>query len=331
MRKKILAFARGFFSILLLFLLFWFLRDELSEIPGLIIQTPWIIVFAASIFGLISVFLLSFRFKIILSGEDLQIPLFRAVQLTFVGYFFNNFIPTAIGGDIIKAYYVAKSNKQKIKSYTSVMMDRLLGLYTFLLIGVFAVMAGGGESGGISVRPILAVVGSFGIVFLIVICNSRMIEPLQQFLVRVRLVNLSKAIKKSYLIVHDYRNRKLIVAGSILISLVAQFFYFMVVYVLFLSFGVQLDLVSVFLIMPIVTLVSMMPSVGGLGFREGAMVLFFTPMAGAKTALAVSILFLACYHILVSLLGGATYLYWNLRRSSVLKAAENDQIKNMDV
>ena len=70
-------------------------------------------------------------------GEGLKIPLGRVIQLSYIGYFFNNFMPTAVGGDIVKAYYAYKQTKKAAKSFISVFMDRFLGLFSFIFIAVF--------------------------------------------------------------------------------------------------------------------------------------------------------------------------------------------------
>ncbi len=68
---------------------------------------------------------------------------------------------------------------------------------------------------------------------------------------------------------------------------------------------------NVFLIMPIVTFISMIPSVGGLGVREGAMVTLFAPLVGKEIAFAASLLLLLGL-LVISAIGGGIYLWWSL-------------------
>ena len=55
----------------------------------------------------------------------------------------------------------------------------------------------------------------------------------------------------------------------------------------------------------------MLPSIGGLGVREGAFVAFFAALAGRDTAFAVSLLLLSGL-LVVSFLGGLVYLWWGV-------------------
>jgi len=63
----------------------------------------------------------------------------------------------------------------------------------------------------------------------------------------------------------------------------------------------------------------MIPSVGGLGVRESAIVLLFDPLVGREMAFAMSLLYLAGLFG-ISFIGGIVYLWWNIsRRDNVLK------------
>jgi len=59
--------------------------------------------------------------------------------------------------------------------------------------------------------------------------------------------------------------------------------------------------------MPIISAMSLIPSINGLGIREGATVLLFAPLIGKENAFAISILLLAALFI-VSIIGGIVYL-----------------------
>ena len=67
------------------------------------------------------------RLKIVLGAQGLPLRYPDVLYLTFIGYFFNHFLPTAVGGDVVKAFYISKISKQAMRSYTSVFMDRFLG------------------------------------------------------------------------------------------------------------------------------------------------------------------------------------------------------------
>src|SRR3989338_7393778 len=62
-----------------------------------------------ALFLLINV-IVSFRLKLVLRIQEIKVPLARVIYFNFVGLFFNLFLPSALGGDIVKAYYISKDS-----------------------------------------------------------------------------------------------------------------------------------------------------------------------------------------------------------------------------
>jgi uncharacterized protein (TIRG00374 family) len=135
-------------------------------------------------------------------------------------------------------------------------------------------------------------------------------------------MKLGERLESLYGIVHDYRNRLDIIAKALLMSLAAQSMYFLSMYFFFLSLGQDIGVGNVYLIMPIVIFISMFPSLGGLGVREGGMVAFFGPLAGKDSAFAASLLLLFMLFF-VSLIGGIVYLWWGI--SAKREGSRNDR------
>jgi uncharacterized protein (TIRG00374 family) len=143
---------------------------------------------------------------------------------------------------------------------------------------------------------------------------------MERLFMKLKMGNLGERLHSIYKIVHDYRNRLDVVVKSLIISVVSQTVNFAAIYVFFLALGSEVKLGNVFLIMPVVTFISMIPSLGGLGVREGAMVAFFTPITGKEIAFAVSILVLLSLFV-ASILGGLIYVYWLIFKLKDKKAS----------
>jgi hypothetical protein len=73
-----------------------------------------------------------------------------------------------------------------------------------------------------------------------------------------------------------------------------------------LSMGSRIPVIDLLLRMPIVSMVSLLPSINGLGVREGSTVVFFGPLIGRENALAVSILMIVVL-LMISVVGGMIY------------------------
>lgn len=113
--------------------LVWLYRSGLFEINKLkdLVAKPTIMISGLVLFTL-QFLTFSCRFKTVISIQK-EIPLAKAFKLHLIGQFFNMFIPGGVGGDVIKAIELGKteniSNKQTL-AYA--MLDRIMGLYSMI-------------------------------------------------------------------------------------------------------------------------------------------------------------------------------------------------------
>jgi len=79
-------------------------------------------------------FIMAWRLRLLLSIQDIRLSLRDAVWLTFAGNFFNFAMPGTTGGDLYKAYHVARQTSKRAEGVTIVLLDRAIGLISFLLL-----------------------------------------------------------------------------------------------------------------------------------------------------------------------------------------------------
>jgi uncharacterized membrane protein YbhN (UPF0104 family) len=74
------------------------------------------------------------RWYLLVRSLNIPFKLWRAFQLGFLGLFGNAFLPGAVGGDFLKAYFLAKDSPgQRTRAVSTVLMDRGLGLFGMIL------------------------------------------------------------------------------------------------------------------------------------------------------------------------------------------------------
>jgi len=73
-------------------------------------------------------FLFVFRWLTLLRVQGISINYFAALRLHFLGLFYNNCLPGAVGGDVLRAWYVTKHTEKKVEAVLSVFVDRVSGL-----------------------------------------------------------------------------------------------------------------------------------------------------------------------------------------------------------
>lgn len=292
-------------SVLFILILLYIMRDRYHQILDALKGTD------ISLFGIgVAVFIAalataSIRLKIIVQAEEnFRITFLEAVSLTFIGYFFNNFLPTAIGGDVAKAYYLSKRTSNKVASYTAVFVDRAIGLFTMIFMAVTAICFVGTRIIDAGARYMIYAIALASLVVILFIINKNFAKKFSFLLHLAR--PLEKKLREFYNGAHKFRKHKGLLMQSLLISVISQLVYFISVGIVASSVGLRIPVMDILLRMPVVSAMSLLPSINGLGLREGSTVLLFGPLVGKGNAFALSILLLAVL-LVTSLIGGIIY------------------------
>jgi hypothetical protein len=85
---------------------------------------------------MIAQMLCSARLVLLLGTITFRLRFFKVFRLVLIGNFFNTVIPGMVGGDVVKGFYLVKSDEEKrIQSAGIVIMDRFLGFLALTFIG----------------------------------------------------------------------------------------------------------------------------------------------------------------------------------------------------
>jgi len=76
------------------------------------------------------------RWCMFLKVQSIKIPYWAAVRLHFLGLFYSNALPSAVGGDLLRAWYVTKHTDRKLEAALSVVIDRIIGLSGLLIMAI---------------------------------------------------------------------------------------------------------------------------------------------------------------------------------------------------
>jgi hypothetical protein len=88
----------------------------------------WLPLVLAGVICLASVLLTFVRWYVLVRAQELPFTLSSAMRLGLVGYFFNTMLPGSVGGDIIKATFVAREQSRRTVAVATVLLDRAVGL-----------------------------------------------------------------------------------------------------------------------------------------------------------------------------------------------------------
>ena len=87
----------------------------------------WFLALAFAV-GLASVLLTFVRWYVLVRAQGLPFTLPSALRLGMIGFYLSTFLPGSVGGDIIKAAFIAREQSRRTVAVTTVIMDRVIGL-----------------------------------------------------------------------------------------------------------------------------------------------------------------------------------------------------------
>jgi uncharacterized protein (TIRG00374 family) len=290
-------------SFILLGFLFW--KTDLSKFSGLFGSLN-LALYSVSIISYTLLYIpLSYRWQILLQALGIRVPIERLFTTYLVGVFFNNFLPTAIGGDLVRGLDLYRFTQKGKEAAVSVMAERFLGLAALLVIAVTA-LAFSYSSLQDPLLVWLVLVAVFGyLITLFALSTPTLFILTAKMLQKLRLQWIGQKLLKIPEAITLYKSSPRILIFSAALSILNQALTVMIYYLLALSLHLKIALAYLFLFFPVISIVSMAPvSLGGLGVREGITVYLFQKV-GVEPGHALG-LSLAWFSIifLTSLLGG---------------------------
>jgi len=107
-----------------------------------------------------------YRWKLLLRGQNIDLSTSQAVRYGMIGSFFNTTMPGAVSGDLIKAWYVISDfrGRHKTPILTSILLDRVLGVFGLVVVAVSPVLLFGPRVWAIADlhKVIVPLLGLFG-------------------------------------------------------------------------------------------------------------------------------------------------------------------------
>lgn len=264
-----------------------------------------------------SYFLGSVQWALLLKGEGIHLPFRKTLEYYYVGLFFNNFLPSQLGGDMFRMFDIRRTTSDTAAAVSTVFLDRVFGLLLMSGLAIFSapfiLMRHHLDSrfGGF----ILFLIAGWTLL-LIFLFSKRAARSLawifEKIISRRFHIRCRQIYEKIYL---SGRNRKLL-TSVLAISLIVQTARILTHYLLCRALGLSTPVIYFFLFIPVVAILASLPvSIGGLGIREQTAVILFAS-AGMAGGDATGMEFLAyLVGILTSLPGG---LIFALRRRTLL-------------
>jgi uncharacterized protein (TIRG00374 family) len=267
-----------------------------------------LLLLALGVFPLVY-FITAWRWHALLSALGIEIPLRRAFVLNMVGAFYNTFMPGSTGGDLLKAYYIARQTKLRTRAVMSVIVDRIIGLLALVMMGgLIAAFQYDRLTPGDPARTWCArvAVGAMLILTATVLGLSVYYTPILRRLIGldfvIRRLPMQTQVNKAVETMEIYRQRSGLIVWAILITLPVHATVVLSAMFAGMAFGLPLHWSYYWVVVPVVVLSGAIPiSPQGAGVME-----FFAVMLTRRHGVSVGGAFALTMSIRV------VQMLWNL-------------------
>lgn len=260
------------------------------------------------VLGFAGIVVSSMKWLVLTRAHKMSPGLSYLVSLYMIGYFFNNFLPTSIGGDVVRGHALGKAYSKKAEAMASVFVERFTGYTALILFALLALAFDNELRADLRlVAPIVfAVFAYLGIGW--AVADSRWLKLGAKW-VPVKIIHkILQKVGAFQQAIHMYRHERvaLLIAGgySILFYLVTV----LIVYVGCLTFRAEVSVVGLLTAVPVLLILFMIPfSFGGIGLQEWAYY-FVLEAVGVPASIGLSLgLLFRARSVGFGLLGGALY------------------------
>lgn len=261
----------------------------------------------------LNVCLSSRKLQILLRAKGENISFSQVLKFYYIGKFFNAFLPTTIGGDVVKAHKISKVSRKSEEAYSSVFMERYLGVVAVVCLATISSLLYFYRLPRIVLAIIYLVYIPALLVSFIFISRRQFVKkfkpiysPILSFLDRF---GFGEKLKMLYNSVNEYRGKNRSLFRALLLSF--SFHTILVInnFTISKSVGMSVPFHYFFVFIPISVVLLFLPiSIKGFGVRESLYVYFFTQVgASSAQAFSMSILF-QLVALISSGMGGVVYL-----------------------
>ena len=227
-------------------------------------------------------------------------------RLYWIGQFFNQLLPSGLGGDGMRMWLVRRAGLPTGSAVTSVLVDRVVAMAAIvLLVAITLPLAFDGSDRGVAPLWLWAVVASCILGIAVVAGFAKM--PVPRSLSGNPLV---RGLRRLSADLWKIISRPGYLAATLGASIVVQVIGATAVFVIAQSLGVRLALIQCLALMPVVVLATAVPiSIAGWGVREVAMVTVLASVGVAhENALLISLIY-GGLAVATSLPGGALWFF----------------------
>lgn len=319
-KKKIGTAIRILVSVSLLSFLVIRNIDNIKEIEKAIKEINIPLIILAAFIYFLSVSAIVPRWESLLKVQNVNIPKKYLLQTVFIGFFYNNILPTSVAGDAFRIYDIRNSKDVPLnKGLASVILERFASFLVgtiFILVFIILELTGclGYKILNKSIIIVILIITIIPILLFAIILKPSVFKIDVLFNKVKFLSRIKPRLEKYQKVFVDYwKNSKKTLLVCLLYSFLIHLLVTLSYYITLRSVGADLNFFYFLFILPISSAIANIPiSIGGIGLRENAL-MFLLILMGIPEEIAfifsIIILFIILFNALI---GGLVYLFRNV-------------------
>ncbi len=267
------AIKIGFSSLLAVYV-FVFSGVDIRAVIGHISSAAPVWVLAASSLHITGLMLSAMRWKVLLKAQGIHQNIFRLFSYYLVGHFFNMFLPSAVGGDIVRIYDTSRDHGSAAEPFAVILVERISGLLTLLLMaGVVLILdLDIGLDLETRVPGLDVAIGVFiAFIFMLPILFHPLVERIVLSVIRgLPVIRKAESIAiKLFRAFRVYKGHPGHLFLAVSIGVLLQINYVIHYYLVGRSLGIHSGLAFFFVLIPVRSVALMIPFfINGIGLRE---------------------------------------------------------------
>ncbi len=249
------------------------------------------------------------RWQVLLRAQHVDVRARTLYESFLVAQFFNNFLPSNIGGDVIRVADTAAVAGSRTLATTVILVDRALGLLALFVVAALGSFVAGQRGTPVPGAGYLWMVVAVSAVLSAALLAMphlfpAMLAPLRRLeheWIDERLIRLESAF-------HRFVQARLSLLQAFVGALVVQGVSVVLYLLLARAMGIPLPVLTAAVLIPVSFVVQMLPvAINGFGVREAVYIYFFTHAGlGLEPAVALSLVG-AGLTVILSLSGGVLF------------------------
>lgn len=303
--KKLIVLIKVVITFILLYYLFKNLSiNDLSEVTKISSLT----LLSALLLHVLTILLCVYRWQLILKGLSIQVTFLKSLELTMIGLFFNNFLPSSVGGDAYKVYYFSKNSDTISKSLLSTLIDRISGLIGAIMLTFFFGILYFSQISKIIKNQLNIQEWWFLIILAVIIAIIILFYTLKKQFFKDKLTVIQKFLSDFF---QFFKSQGITVIQSIAISLLFNVTICLSIYLIINNLENQtLKFQPLLLLVPAISLAAILPiSINSIGVTEYLAVLLFPIFGFTSKIVLFSFLTWRFIGMFISLIGGILFLF----------------------